>query len=141
MQAGCSGPPTTFIYAVPVLVPPAGSAATAQNAVLALNAASYAALISGLKAASGCSSIFFVTTTTTATCGGGGTTGCALPSSSSAAMGACAGSNLGLCIGLPIGLGLGAIGAAAIITYYYLAHGRKRAIEAYTAPSPAPQFE
>ena len=70
-------------------------------------------------------------------CGGGGTTGCALPTAASAATGACAGSNLGLCIGLPVGLGLGVIGAAAIIAYYYYAHGRKRAINAYTAPSPS----
>ena len=137
MQAVCPGATTTYVFTVPVLVPPGGDAAAAQNAVLALNAASYASLISGLETASGCSNIAYVTTTTTATCGGGGTTGCALPTAASAATGACAGSNLGLCIGLPVGLGLGVIGAAAIIAYYYYAHGRKRAINAYTAPSPS----
>lgn len=125
----CPGAMATFTYSVPIFVPPTGNVASAQNAVLALNAAAYSAYINGLVAASNCSNIAYTKTTITTTCGDGGTTGCILPSSPAAVAGACTGSNLGLCIGLPIGIGLAVILGAAAISYFYCVHGRKSLLD------------
>ena len=123
--AACPGVSATYVFTIPILVPPAGNAGLALSAVLSLSASAYAALLSNLISTSNCSNVAYAGTTATAACGGGAPAGCTLPATAST--GGCSGSYLGLCIGLPVGIGLGvALGAAAISYFYCISRGKRQ---------------
>ena len=99
-------------YLVPVIVPPAGSAAAALAAINGLSAASYGAVLAANAAASGCpvASFVYAGTSATAACGTGATnaSACTLPGSSAAA------ANVGAIVGGVLG------GAAAFALFVAL---------------------